>query len=172
MAGTDREARKSMTAIRLAKSAISVFKTGRIHGQPVTRNPIAWIPFFLAAAAALVVAVMFYLIVIALLPVIVLCACLAWRSFSRKAGLVSENGIYFPRAYGRCTVPWSQIREVIREREPTATFYRIVCSPEHGPSGGYLLSFTSDDSDFESTIRERGIPFRIHDWRDPAAARG
>jgi hypothetical protein len=98
------------------------------------------------------------------LPVVIIWTHFWWRSFSRKSGVYSEVGIHFPNAYGRRTIAWSDIREIVREREPKVAFYRIVCGVTVEPVREYIMSSTPDDEAFERTVRERRIQFRYHDW--------
>ena len=152
--------------LKLLKLPWSVFRHGEIHGYRVTRNPIAWIPFFLALPVVLVVWLLFIVGYILLLPLILVWGYLCLRSFQRKAGVFSADGIYFPKAYGRLTIAWLDIREVVREREPKAIFYRIICGIAPADAREYIMSSTSDDDGFERTLHERQIPFRVHDWLD------
>lgn len=152
--------------LELLKLPWSAFRHGEIHGYPVTRNPIAWIPFFLALPAVFVAWLLFIVGYILFLPLILTWGYLALRSFQRKAGVFSQEGIHFPNAYGRLTIAWSEIREVVREREAKAIFYRIICGIAAEPVREYIISSTPDDEGFERTLRERQIPFRVHDWLD------
>lgn len=150
--------------LRLLKIPWLVFTRGEAYDVPLTRNPIAWIPFFLALpvllAAWLLVSILGYVL---LLPLSIVGGYFHHCSFQRKAGVFSDAGIHFPKAYGGLTIGWSEIREVVREREPKAIFYRIICGIAPEVAREYIMSTTPDDEAFERTLQERGIPFRIHD---------
>src|SRR5687768_312738 len=115
--------------VRLLKLPKSAFRYRHVYGIPVTRNPVAWIPFFLALPFVLVGLVLFYLLVY---PVLLVWMLIGLHGFSRKTATFSETGITFTKAYGRRTVRWSEIREVVRHREPTAICYRLVCESGGG----------------------------------------
>ncbi len=152
--------------LRLLKLPCSAFTRGEIYGYRVTRNPIAWIPFFLSLPVIFVVWLLFVIGYALLLPLIIAWGYFCLRSFQRKAGVFSDEGIHFPKAYGKLTIGWSEIREVVREREPKAMFYRIICGIAPADAREYMMSSTPDDDAFERTLHERQIPFRVHDWLD------
>src|SRR5215510_95398 len=104
--------------LKLLKFPWMAIRHGEIYGYPITRNPIAWIPFCLALVVGLVVWVLVCIVFILLSPLTLTLAWLSHRSFVRKTGVFSDAGIRFPKAYGRITIAWSDIREVVREREP------------------------------------------------------
>src|SRR3954463_4240751 len=151
--------------IRLLKLPISAFTTGRIYGIPITRNPIAWIPFFLVLPFAAVALITINIVGIALSPIMLAWCWVAFYLWKRKAGLFSDQGITFTKAYRRRTIPWTAIREVVRKREPKVMFYRIDCTSANGEEQQYIMSSTPDDEAFERAVIERGIAFRIEDWR-------
>ena len=152
--------------LRLLKLPSSAFREGEIYGFRVTRNPIAWIPFFLALSIGLLVWLLFIVGYVLLSPIILVWHYLHRRSFARKAGLFSDLGIHFPRAYGRLTIAWPDIREVVREHQPKVIYYRIVCGGDVKEFREYIMSSTPDDEAFERTLHERHIPFIVHDYRD------
>jgi hypothetical protein len=90
--------------LRVLKFSFTAWKTGRTHGHPVPRYPLAWLPLLLAlpvAAAGLLLFVLFLL----LLPVIALTGGIAWltlggkkrRAFAEQA----DQGIPFDKVEGR-----------------------------------------------------------------------
>jgi hypothetical protein len=143
----------------------SAFRHGHIHGVPITRNPIAWIPFF--AGLPVVLAVWFLLCALWVLamPFVIIGNYFSCRSFRRKAGVFSDAGIHFPTAYNRRTIAWLDIREVVREIDYKLAHYRIVCVDDPADGEGYILSWTQDDDAFERSVAEHNIPFTIKDWR-------
>ena len=150
--------------LNLLKIPWVAFKDGKVCGQPITRNPILWIPYFIALPVVFVFWLVFVVCYILVLPVVIVWGHFWWRSFARKAGVYSEAGIHFPKAYGRCTIAWSDIREIVREHEPKVAFYRIICGVADDTVREYIMSSTPDDEAFERTLQERHIPFRFHVW--------
>ena len=148
----------------LFKLPWSAIKDGNLHGYPVSRNPLLWILYFLALPVLVVIWLLFSGIYILLMPLMILGSYLGLRSFQRRVGVFSDAGIHFPKANG-LTIKWSEIREVVREREPKVIFYRVtlVDDTEH------VLSWTQDDDAFESTLGERNTPFRARDYLDRTA---
>jgi len=144
----------------------SAFRHGHIYGVPITRNPIAWIPYLLALPFMLLVWFLIVLGYVLLLPVALAWMYLSVRSFRRKSGIVSGEGIRFPKAYGRLAIAWPDIRKVIREYEPKVAYYRIICGVAPGGIREYIMSSTPDDNAFERTLNERQIPFTVHSWLD------
>src|SRR3954471_3856058 len=95
---------------RLLKLPISAFTTGHIYGIPVTRNPIAWIPFLVLLPVCILALAIFNIVCVALSPVFVgYCWVAAWL-WRRKGGAFSEEGIAFKKAYDRRAISWSSIR--------------------------------------------------------------
>jgi hypothetical protein len=147
----------------------SGIRHGHVYGVRVSRRPVDWIPF----VAMLPVAVVGWFLIIVLytlaMPFAMIWMTFSLRALRRKAGVFSDTGIYFPRAYGRRTVPWSEIREVVLERDPKLICYRIFCDGKVAEPCEYVMPFTQDDDAFEHTLAQRNIPFREHDWRDDTA---
>ena len=152
--------------VRLLKLPLAAFRSGQIFGMPVTRNPIAWTPFFLTLPLAMLALILFYIFVY---PLLILWTCIALYIFSRKSATFSENGVTFTKAYGRKTIPWTKIREVVHHREPASLCYCLICDSAER-SSAFIVSSTPDEEAFERAITERGIPFRIDDWRDRGRA--
>ena len=152
--------------IRLLKLPISAFTTGRIYGMPVTRNPIAWIPFLVLLPVCILALAILNIVCIVLSPIFLgYCSVAAWL-WRRKGGAFSEQGIAFKKAYNRRTISWSSIREVVCQRDPKATFYRVICIEPEGTE--YLMASTQDNEAFERAVIEHGIPLTIRDWLSPA----
>lgn len=149
--------------LRILKLPWLAFRRGEIDGHRVTRNPIAWIPFFLGMPIVLLAWMLFIVVYIALLPIVLTWMYLWHRSFQKKAGVFSETGIHFPSAYRKVTIAWSEIREVIRELQPKVRFYSVVCGKASGGTREYVMCSTQDDKMFEQTLCERGIPFKTRD---------
>jgi hypothetical protein len=151
---------------RLLKLPISAFTTGHIYGIPVTRNPIAWIPFLVLLPVCILALAIFNIVCVALSPVFVgYCWVAAWL-WRRKGGAFSEEGIAFKKAYDRRAISWSSIREVVCQRDRKATFYRVICIEPEGTE--YLMASTQDNEAFERAVIEHGIPLTIRDWHSPA----
>jgi hypothetical protein len=148
--------------VQLLKLPWSAFRDGRLHGIPVTRNPVAWIPYFLALPLVFVGWLLFYALIY---PVLLVWMVVGFWMFHRKTATFSECGVRFTRAYGRQTIPWTEIREVVRHREPTGFFYRLMCKTGGESPREFIFSSTPDDDVFERTLTERGVPFSCRDWR-------
>jgi hypothetical protein len=146
--------------LRLLKLTWTALRHGRVFDEPVTRNPIAWIPFFLALPFVLLLWLLIAIGYVVVSPVLFFWGYLASRSLARKAGVFSEQGIHFPKGRGRITIAWSEILEVVYERPPKVGFYRIVCGFGAQPTQEYILTCTPDNEAFERTLRELNIPFR------------
>jgi hypothetical protein len=152
--------------LRLLKLPISAFTTGRIYGVPITRNPIAWIPFFVLLPVCILALAILNIVCIVLSPIfLAYCSVAAWL-WHRKDGAFSEQGLAFKKAYDRRTISWSSIREVVCQRDPKATFYRVICIEPEGRE--YLMASTQDNEAFERAVIEHGIPLTIRDWHSPA----
>jgi hypothetical protein len=147
---------------QLLKLTWSAFRYGRIHGIPVTRNPVAWIPFFLALPLAFLGWLLFNTLVY---PVLLVCMVVGFWMFSRKTATFSESGVTFTKAYGRQTIPWTEIRGVVRHSEPTGYFYRLICNSDSESPREFILSSTRDDDAFERTLTERGVDLSCRHWR-------
>jgi hypothetical protein len=148
--------------VQLLKLSWLAFRYGRIHGIPVTRNPVAWIPFFLALPLAFLGWLLFNALVY---PVLLVWMVVGSWMFSGKTARFSESGVTFTKAYGGQTIPWTEIRGVVRHSEPTGYFYRLVCNSDNESPREFILSSTPDDDGFERTLTKRGVHFSCHDWR-------
>src|SRR5271154_4599453 len=93
--------------LKLLKIIWSAFRYGQVDGHTVTRNPIAWIPFFLGLPVIFVFGLLFIVGYIMLIPLIIIWGYMQSRSFERKSGVFSEQGIHFPKAYGQLIIAWS-----------------------------------------------------------------
>jgi hypothetical protein len=151
---------------KLAQLGWNGLTRGEIYGVRVSRNPIAWISFFLLLAVVFVICIVVMVVWIMSLPLVLTLAYFGIRSFEKKAGVFSDTGIYFPKAYDNIKIAWNEIREVVRIREPKALFYRVVCHGAPENTKGYVMSSTQDDDAFERTLVEKGIPFENRDWID------
>lgn len=135
---------------------------GEIYGVRVNRNPIAWVPFWLLLVVGSIVSLLVIIAWVAFMPIVVVMLYFSFRAFERKAGVFSDDGVYFPKAYGKAMIPWSEIREVFRVTEPKAIYYSIVCgSPENQRE--FVMCSTQDDPQFERTLEEKSIPFTVQD---------
>ena len=152
--------------LNLLKIPWYAFRDGKVCGQPITRNPILWIPYFIWLPVVFVFWLVFVVCYILALPFVIVVYHFWWKSFTRKSAVYSDAGIHFPRAYGRITIAWSDIQEVVQEREPKAMFYRVVMTYTAEQPREYIISSMPDDEAFERTLNERRIPFRYHDWLD------
>lgn len=142
------------------------FRDGHIYGVPVTRDPIAWIPYFVMLPFLLVVWIGLQALFILAMPFFIIGHYFSSRSFCRKAAVFSDAGIYFPTAYRRRTIPWSDVREVVFEIDYKIAFYRIDCVGSPKNAEGHIMAWTQDDLAFQRALAQRNIPFRIHDWRN------
>jgi hypothetical protein len=138
----------------------SPFLAGRTGGSLPPWNPLAWIPVLIAIPFMLSFLAAFYAGLIFLLPAVLLWDWLSWRWPARKAGVFSERGVHFTKAYGERTIPWSEVEEVVRVRGRKSVYYRIICSPGGERRREYTLSSTPDDESFERLVRELGVRFR------------
>jgi hypothetical protein len=151
--------------IRILKLPLMAFTKGHIYGYPITRNPIAWIPFFLITPVVLAIYCVLCVTGFLISPLFLLIGMLSLHLWKRKAGIFSDQGVSLGKTYKTRMLPWSDIREVIYHRQPTSAWYEIVCCSER-----FLLSWTQDDEAFERLLQERGISLRISDWRTPPSA--
>ncbi|MCI0620135.1 MAG: hypothetical protein L0387_00395 [Acidobacteria bacterium] len=158
--------------VRLLKLPWRALRDGRIEGQAVTRNPLAWIPFALLLPVVLLLGAMLFMLYLLFLPLIALWGLIARSALARRVGILSEPGILFPRAYRRRTIAWSEIRSVARHHDPKFVFYRLRCEEGSGRiRERTLLLNTQPDADmFERELLERGIPLTVHDWRQQSGA--
>ncbi|MGE5192198.1 MAG: hypothetical protein ACM3U2_06805 [Deltaproteobacteria bacterium] len=147
---------------QLLKLPWSAFRHGRIHGIPVTRNPVAWIPYFLALPLVFLGWLLFFAIIYPVLMVLMVVGL--WK-FSRNTATFSESGVTFTKAYGRQTIPWTEIREVVRHRGPIGVCYHLMRESGGESPRELILSSTPDDEAFERTLSERGVHFSRRDWR-------
>jgi hypothetical protein len=148
--------------VQLLKLSWSAFRYGRIHGIPVTRNPVAWIPYFLALPLVFLVWVLFYALVY---PVLLVWMVVGFWMSSEKKATFSESGVTFAKAYGRQTIPWIEIRNVVRHHDPTGVCYHLMCESGGESPREFIVASTPDDVAFERTLTERGVHFSCRDWR-------
>lgn len=141
-------------------------RSGKINGITVSRNPLAWIPYLLILP---VVFIIYPLIMLIAYPIIIASSVISARAFARKRVTFSDAGVAFPHAYRRATIPWSRIREVVRHREPTAIFFRILADMGTAPADGFI-AVTDEDDEFQRLLTTRNIPLRHDDFRNPENA--
>ena len=149
--------------VRLLKLPWRALRDGRIAGQAVTRNPLAWIPFALLLPVVLLLGAVLFMLYLLFLPIMALWGLIAGSALARRVGILSEQGILFPRAYRRRTIAWSEIRGVIRYHEPKIVFYRLRFEVRAGRIREriLLLKIRQDADLFERELLERGIPLTV-----------
>jgi hypothetical protein len=144
-------------------------RDGRIGNHQIDNRFIKWVGFILWVPVALVLYSVFMVIfwvvyVLFIMPAMIL----ELYVFTRKEAKFDESGIQFTKAYGRCVIPWSEVREVIYKREHTAFYYRVIRvapSPTE-KSLEYIIASTPDNSRFEDKLKGLGITFSKRDWMD------
>src|SRR3954468_6768245 len=94
--------------IRLVKLPFMAFTKGHIYGYPITRNPIAWIPFFVVTPVVLVLYLGVCVIGFLLSPIFIIWGSAALYLRKRKVGAFSDKGITFQKAYAGRTIAWSE----------------------------------------------------------------
>src|SRR3954466_10624006 len=97
--------------LRLLHMPWSAFRHGHICGIPITRNPIAWIPFFLFLPVAIL---LFAFINIVVGPLLGILSLIGLWLFMRKKACFSDEGVTFRKAYGRKTIRWEEIESIVK----------------------------------------------------------
>ena len=138
------------------------------RGRVIFRNPVSWILLVVLLPVGFVLCLLYSLGFILLLPFL-----FAWDFFRRRSlqccvGNISDDGIHFPNEYGRPTITWSAVSEVVRVREPKAIYYLIVCAVAPNERRERTLFLVDEPDDFEGMLLERGIPFRAKIWTQTA----
>ena len=85
---------------KLLQITWSGIRRGHIYGIPVSRRPVDWIPFFAVLPLAAIVWFLLIVVYMLALPLVFIGSTFSLYRFRRKAGVFSDAGIYFPRAYG------------------------------------------------------------------------
>jgi hypothetical protein len=140
----------------LFKLPVSAIRHGHINGIQVPRNPIYWVPFFVAIPFVCAVYLVFMLVIY---PPLMLWMWIAVTRFCRKTAVFDDNGIRFTKAYGRAFIGWTEVREVCSRRDPTAHYYRLTTVPANTRVRDFIICATQDDFRFETEIQRRCIAF-------------
>jgi hypothetical protein len=147
-------------------------RTGQVYGVPVSRNPAAWIPFFIIGLIGAVLLPLIYLLFMAVILAIVgfkVTSEMLGFGMGRYQFTYSDAGVRFRRGYRRLLIPWDQVREVVDDCESTEDFcYRIISDLPGAPAEGFLaLPKGRDYDEFEKALAARNIPVRRFEDEQP-----
>jgi hypothetical protein len=150
--------------LQLFRFPIQGLRTGQIYGVPVSQNFFAWLPF-------LVLLAFLPLLIMLLIAAFVVCFVIFFAKelltdplgtiFGRGQCRWSARGIRFHRGWGRVTIPWSDIREVIFHRDDRAptVWFRIISDVQDTPADGFI-ALPPQFKNLEEELTARCIPWR------------